>query len=71
MPLQVLKRSYNAVSKAGDLLNTTYGMPSSGEGDDLVLDLLAAAEISPQLNSFVGSDGEGFHVGEVKDFRVA
>ena len=59
---QVLKRSCSAFSKAGHLLNTTYGTPSSGEGDDLVLDLLTAAEISsneisPQLNSFVGSGG--------------
>ena len=56
---QMLKTSCRAVSIAGNLLNTTYGTPSRGEGVYLVFDLFTAADISSnvipsQLNSVEG-----------------
>ena len=64
---------WRAVSSAGHLLKTTYGTPSSGQGADLLLDLLTASSnvMALQLKSSLGGDGEGNHAGAEKVFGSA
>ena len=66
--IQKLKRSCSAGSNAGHFLNTIYGIPSKGEGEDVILARLTANEISSRetsssLNPATGFGGEGIQGG--------
>ena len=56
-----LNRSWSATTSAGQFLNTLYGTPSKGQGVDLALDFLIAADISWVVisNSIFGMIGGG------------